>query len=380
MSEIHASLSFNLDVGLIQAALPLFAAEEVEALEWSFDTLFQQPELPDWFLELLQTYGDVGRLVGHGVFFSLFSGKWLPEQAAWLRELRDLTQRFRFDHISEHFGFLTGSDFHKGAPLSVPYNAQTLAIGRDRLMRIAEASGCPVGLENLAFASSTQAAQVHGEFLEALLAPVNGFVILDLHNLYCQLHNFGLDAAEMLAAFPLARVREIHISGGSWESSAHRPHPGVRRDTHDDRVPEEVFALLADAMPRCPNLKFVVLEHMGFALATEQTQSYYRDDFRRMRALVHAEKARRNTTTHSPTTNLFLPPSLNLGTAPLEDASLHQQQQILSDILETSESLAAVQSAIRHSPLADTDWDIATWDPAMLETAWLIARKWRDGF
>ena len=380
MSTIHASLSFNLDVGLIQAALPLFADEEVEAIEWSFDTLFQQPELPDWFVELLQTYSDAGRLVGHGVFFSLFSGKWLHEQAAWLRELRDLTQRFRFDHISEHFGFLTGADFHKGAPLSVPYNAQTLAIGRDRLMRIAEACGCPVGLENLAFASSTQATQVHGEFLEALLAPVNGFVILDLHNLYCQLHNFGLDAADMLTAFPLARVREIHISGGSWQPSAHRPQPGVRRDTHDAHVPEEVFALLADAMPRCPNLKFVVLEHMGFALATEQTQIAYRDDFRRMRALVHAEQARRDTVAHSSTSNLFLPPSLNINSLPLEDPALHQQQQILSDILETSESLATVQSAIRHSPLADTDWDIATWDPAMLETAWLIARKWRDGF
>jgi uncharacterized protein len=380
MSEIHASLSFNLDIGLIQAALPLFEGEEVEGLEWSFDTLFQHAELPEWFQELLQTYSEAGRLVGHGVFFSLFSGKWLPEQAAWLQELRDLTQRFRFDHISEHFGFLTGSDFHKGAPLSVPYNVQALAVGRDRLTRIAEACGCPVGLENLAFASSTQAAKVHGEFLEALLTPVNGFVILDLHNLYCQLHNFGLDADDMLAAFPLARVREIHISGGSWEPSAHRPHPGVRRDTHDERVPEEVFALLVQTMPRCPNLKFVVLEHMGIALTTDQEQIDYRDDFRRMQALVHAEQARRNMATHAPTTNLFLPPTLSLGTAPLEDPTLHHQQQILSGILETSDSLAAAQLAIQHSALADTDWDIATWDPAMLETARLIARKWRDGF
>jgi uncharacterized protein len=380
MSEIHASLSFNLDVGLIQAALPLFAAEEVEGMEWSFDTLFQHAELPDWFAELLQTYGEAERLVGHGVFFSLFSGKWLPEQAAWLRELRALSQRFRFDHISEHFGFLTSSDFHKGAPLSVPYNAQTLAIGRDRLLRIADACGCPVGLENLAFASSTQAAQVHGEFLEALLAPVNGFAILDVHNLYCQLHNFGLDAGAMLDAFPLHRVREIHVSGGSWEPSAHRPAPGVRRDTHDERVPEAVWELLVQTMPRCPNLKFVVYEHMGFALDRDALRQDYRDDFRRMRALVHAEQARRATATHSSATHLFLPPPLKLEAAPLEDLVLHQQQQILSDILETSASLSAAQSAIQHSPLADTDWGIATWDPAMLETAWLIARKWRDGF
>ena len=119
---IHASLSFNVDSNLIQAAVPLFAAEAVEGMEWSFDTLHHRPEIPEWFEELLKSYGDAGRLVGHGVFFSMFSGKWLPEQAAWLVELKSLTTRFRFDHISEHFGFFTGADFHKGAPLSVPYS------------------------------------------------------------------------------------------------------------------------------------------------------------------------------------------------------------------------------------------------------------------
>jgi uncharacterized protein len=380
MPEIHASLSFNLDVGLIQAALPLFEAEEVEGLEWSFDTLYKHSELPEWFVELLQTYADAGRLVGHGVFFSLFSGKWLPEQADWLVQLRSLTQRFRFDHISEHFGFLTGADFHKGAPLSVPYNAQTLAIGRDRLMRIADACNCPVGLENLAFASSTQAAKIHGEFLESLLVHVNGFVILDLHNLYCQLHNFGLDAGEMLDAFPLHRVREIHISGGSWEPSAHRPAPGVRRDTHDDRVPDAVWELLAQTMPRCTQVKFVMLEHMGFTLATAQMQEDYRADFRRMQAMVHAEQARRDAFTHFLLPDSFLPSQPGLLATPLEDATLYEQQQLLSNILETSDSLATAERAIRTSALADTDWNLGTWDPAMLETARLIARKWKDGF
>ena len=184
----------------------------------------------------------------------------------------------------------------------------------------------------------------------------------------------------MLAVCPLPRVREIHISGGSWQPSVHRPPPGVRRDTHDDRVPEEVFALLAQTMPRCPNLKFVMLEHMGFALAADQSQSDYRDDFRRMRALVHAEQARRETVLNSPTLNLFLPPLLSLSPLPLEDLALYQQQQTLSNILESSDSLAVTQAAIQNSILAGTDWDVAAWDPAMLETARLIAGQWRDGF
>lgn len=380
MSEIHASLSFNLDASLIQAALPLFEAEEVDGLEWSFDTLYKQPDVPEWLEELFQMYGAAGRLIGHGVYFSLFSGKWLPEQAQWLIALKALSEKYRFDHVTEHFGFLTGEDFHKGAPLSVPYSPQTLAIGQDRLMRIADACGRPVGLENLAFAPDQHSAKVHGEFLEALLAPVNGFVILDLHNLYCQLHNFGLDAGEMLAAFPLHLVREIHISGGSWEPSAHRAHPGVRRDTHDDRVPEEVSELLEKTLPRCPNLKFVVMEQLGHALADEQSQIDYREDFRRMRALVQQENLRRNQMTAPPSPHTFAPPPLILSAAPLEDDELYQQQRMLSDILETSDSLSSVQAALQTSTLADSAWGLPNWDTAMLETAWLIARKWKNGF
>ena len=374
---IHASLSFNVDSNLIQAALPLFAAEAVEGMEWSFDTLHNRPDIPEWFEELLKSYGDAGRLVGHGVFFSMFSGKWLPEQAAWLAELKSLTTRFRFDHISEHFGFFTGADFHKGAPLSVPYSKRTLALGQDRLLRIADACGCPVGLENLAFATDAHSARIHGEFLEALLAPANGFLILDLHNLYCQLHNFGLDSAELLAGIPLARVREIHISGGSWEPSPFRPQPGVRRDTHDAGVPERVFELLATTMGQCPNLKFVVLEQMSHALADAESHSQYQADFLRMRDLVQLESAKR---TSSMLLQNFLPPKIEFQSHPLEDETLHFEQLVLSDILENSANFQEVKAKIDASVLADGEWNAVNWDPAMLETARQIARKWKDGF
>jgi uncharacterized protein len=365
MREIHAALSINSDPRLIQAALPLFEGEEVDALEWSFDTLYkqpvtsrsetsrsarsfdtlyQQPELPEWFEELLQTYGTAGRLVGHGVYFSLFSSKWLSEQTQWLHALRDLCQKYRFDHVSEHFGFLTGTDFHKGAPLSVPFTARTLAIGQDRLMRIADACGCPVGLENLAFATDMESARVHGAFLDALLEPVNGFVILDLHNLYCQLRNFDLNLEELLAAFPLHRVREIHISGGSWEVSHFRENPGVRRDTHDDRVPEEVFGMLADVIPRCPSLKLVVMEQLTHALGSVEEQEGFRADFRRCREMVQAAGAVGEFAAGNGNRGIGETALENWGNGkgksafktdlipPLEDFQLYFEQRVLSNI------------------------------------------------
>ena len=169
MQKINASISCNLDPNILLTSLPLFETEKVDAIEWSFDTLFKIKDIPGWFSELLQTFSHAGKLTGHGVYFSLFSGRWSKEQQAWLTQLKNLSVAFQFDHITEHFGFMTGENFHTGAPLSIPFTPQTLAIGQDRLKRIYYACNCPVGLENLAFAYTLEDVQKHGDFLQQLL-------------------------------------------------------------------------------------------------------------------------------------------------------------------------------------------------------------------
>ncbi|MBC6611476.1 DUF692 family protein [Hymenobacter sp. BT507] len=371
---ILSAIACNLDDQILTAALPLLAAGRVEAVEWSFDTLFNGQSLPNWFAELLTAYGEQSRLVGHGVYFSLLSGRWTPEQAQWLEQLRLLAGRFRFDHITEHFGSFTGQNFHTGAPLPVPYTATTLRLGQDRLLRVADACQCPVGLENLAFAYSLAEVQRHGEFLEELVAPVNGFLILDLHNLYCQLHNFNLSSDSLLALYPLHRVREIHLSGGSWEDSQVEQGRQIRRDTHDESVPDEVFELLERTLPQCPQLKYVVLEQLGTGLRTEASQHQFRQDFQRMAAIVEAGRGR--VSGHQP--NAFQPPaSLPAGSVAYDEA-LHAQQRQLAQILETAASYEEAQQRLRASSLAHTSWQLEQWAPYMLETAISIAQKWKQ--
>ncbi len=368
-------IATNLDVDMLSASLPLLTAGTVGGLEWSFDALYARDyQVPDWFHELLSAYSQQGRLVGHGVFFSLFSGRFSDAQRAWLQRLRALTRVYQFDHITEHFGFMTGRDFHKGAPLSVPYTSNTLAIGRDRISRIADAAQCAVGLENLAFAYDLEEVKIQGCFLDELLSPVNGFMILDLHNLYCQLHNFNLDSNTLLDLYPLDKVREIHISGGSWE-----PHPAahlqqVRRDTHDDAVPEAVFELLAIALKRCPNLKFVMLEQLGIALSSMEQRAQFQSDFNRMRQIVEQY----NEEQQWPRTIAgFRPGALQLSPAALVDEQLFGQQQVISHILEIASDYQDVINKMQHTSLANSDWQIEKWQPAMVDTAIHIAQKWK---
>lgn len=370
-NNILSSVACNLDQDILLALLPLFAASEIEGIEWSFDTLYQRSKIPDWFYELLHIFAKEQRLVGHGVFFSILSGQWKEEQQKWLEHLSDMSSKFGFDHVTEHFGFTTSRNFHSGAPLSVPLNKTTLEIGKDRLARIQNAAQCPVGLENLAFAYHEEEVERQGAFLNKLIEPINGFIILDLHNLYCQSHNFNKDPMDLIRYYPLDRVREIHISGGSWQPSRLSNNRILRRDTHDDSVPEEVFALLSKAIPLCPNLKFVVLEQLGTALKSDQQRALFQSDFYKMKKLVKSIKRIENHQTP------FQPKSMASTDEPIVNKELYYEQLAISNILESAIDLADAKRKIRKSKLPNTDWKVEKWDDDMLDTAIQIAQAWQ---
>jgi uncharacterized protein (UPF0276 family) len=244
--------------------------------------------VPGWADNLLTAYSDAGALVGHGVSFSPLSAGVDEYQRSWLTLLRQEFCARRYRHLSEHFGFSTTRNFHQSAPLPVPLTPATLTLGQDRLRQLAAAAGVPIGLENLAFAFSVRDVEEQGRFLDRLLAAVAGFVVLDLHNLYCQSMNFHKPLEALLAGYPLKRVRELHVAGGSWSQSESSPaSPQIRRDTHDQPVPKELFAWLPYVLQRCPDVEVVILERMGGTL-TEADDEAFRRDFRRLREVVHA--------------------------------------------------------------------------------------------
>ena len=284
--RIETGLSVMLEEEFHAAVQPLLDAGEVDVLEWSFDMAWGG-QLPFRVKKLLHEFSTTGHLLGHGVSFSPLSGHWSERQEAWLGMLQATLQQTPMRHISEHFGFMEAGNFHQGPPLPVPRTDETLAVGRDRLQRLADVSQLPVGLENLAFAFSLSDVRQQGQFLEELLEPVHGFLVLDLHNIYCQACNFEVCAEGLIDSYPLNRVRELHVSGGSWsEVTTDGNTRALRRDTHDGPVPEEIFPLVNFTLSRCPNLKSVILEHLGTALDRPEDASQLRADYRQLRQTV----------------------------------------------------------------------------------------------
>ncbi len=268
------------------AASPLFESGEVETLEWSFDMGWGPDPLPLDCLDLLRRYSERDLLIGHGVSFSILSGHWTAQQEEWLRCFKEEVNYRNYRHISEHFGFMTAGNFHRSAPLPVPLTSETLELGKSRMQTLADLAGVPVGLENLALAFGPRDVLEQGEFLRQLVECVDGFLVLDLHNLYCQAHNFNLEAETLMATYPTDLVREVHVSGGSWSHPVSNQDQTIRRDTHDNAVPSEVFDLLESALQKCGNVEAVIFERLGNTLLDTEDIERYRADFRHIKSLV----------------------------------------------------------------------------------------------
>lgn len=264
-----------------QTAQPLFDADEVDVVEWSFDMGWGGVVLPDLLCSVLRQFSQGNGLLGHGVSYSLLSAQ--LDRRHWLACLQAECLDYTYRHISEHFGWMATRNFARSAPLPMPLLPETLKLGCDRIQQFADIAQVPVGLENLAFAFGLQDVRQQGEFLDQLLDPVDGFLLLDLHNLYCQMHNFQLSATDILSFYPLERVRELHLSGGSW---SHHGTATIRRDTHDQAVPEAVFELLKLALQQCPQVEAIILERMGNTLNSKQEQLQFRQDFAHIRQII----------------------------------------------------------------------------------------------
>lgn len=281
---IKLGVSLMLEENFLTAFLPLYTQGLVQCLEWSFDTGLES--MPGWAFALLNDYAEQGALLGHGVSYSLFSDN--DRQLAWLRSLEESVAIHNFALFSEHFGFTQSVRYLDNAPLPVPYSEAFLERGRANLERLNKHACTRVGLENLAFAFSREEVLQQGAFLGALLQDQpQAFLLLDLHNLYCQATNFAIDPFDLLATYPLERVVEIHMAGGRVEPRRPEANSGhLRRDTHDRPIPEELFALLEYALAALPNLEYVIYERLGSSLAGESDKLDFQKDYLRLGELV----------------------------------------------------------------------------------------------
>ncbi len=373
VKEILCGLSLLPADDLRIASAPLFEEGVVDAVEWSVDFGFAEGGPPAWADALLRSYEARGRLFAHGVELSPMSAKLLPHQRAWLESLEAACAVRRFQHVTEHYGFMTAGDVVRGTPLPLPPSRAALEIACERVALLERTTGVPVGIENLAFAFSADDALAQAEFLRALVSATGAFVLLDVHNLLCQAENFGLDAAALAERLPLDRVREVHVAGGSVVVPRSEPARMFRRDSHDEDVPPAALALLEALLPRCPHLELIVLERSDRSTFSAAEAARYRADFHAIRRIAarrtEAAAARRDPPARLLETSL---------TPATDDASELDacQRALLTELGSASDPEGARRALDASAALAPYAAWIRTFEPRALEIGAAMVREW----
>lgn len=385
--DLHIAMKQNILAGLslmpnddfAESTYPLFEEGLVDWVEWTFDMGWSERGVPSWLNELLGFFGERGRLSGHGVQYSLLSARWTQLHERWLAKLeRELYER-QYSHISEHFGLARAGQYAFHAPLPVPYCDAALSVGQDNIEKIAAIAKCPVGLENLALSFNRLDVADQGEFLSQLLAPVDGFLVLDLHNLYCQSINFKLPFFQLIDSYPLDRVTEIHISGGSYSTSSLKGADApIRRDTHDGKVPDELFDYLPRVIESCPRLSVVILERLGNTLSSKEDRQGFAKEFRKLKKTLNqlsvkksanvSQRKRSNTSSQTDSKPILTEHETDL---------LHYQDNLLNQLSEDKDTIAAKERLLDlHQNSSWLRGYIDELELRMLEIGQELTRKW----
>ncbi len=225
--------------------------------------------------------------VAHGVGFSVgtASSADRKRKKAWLARVAQDHEHFQFQWYTEHLGATSFDGASLVLPMPLLMNAVSAGVVRRNLAAMQKII-LNVGVENTVVYFTLGDPLQEPIFLNQILRADNTHLLLDLHNVYTMALNFGFEPEAYLDRLDLARVIEIHLSGGSMSDGSWLASGRVfRLDSHDGAVPEDVWKIYERVLGRCPNLKGVTLERMEGTVGAGDI-AVLRDELRRAKSIA----------------------------------------------------------------------------------------------
>jgi uncharacterized protein len=176
-------------------------------------------------------------------------------------EIRSWWERFRFPWHSDHLAYqrvdVDDRPIQAGITLPLALDDETLELLIPRIRHVLETIPVPFLLENnVYFFELPEGEYREPEFLNELARRSGCGLLLDVHNLYVNSRNHGIDAEDWLSRIDLSNVVEIHVAGGMEVA-------GFYVDAHSGRAPDEVWDLLRQVLALAPNVAAIVFELLG---------------------------------------------------------------------------------------------------------------------
>jgi uncharacterized protein (UPF0276 family) len=175
----------------------------------------------------------------HGVALSI--GSVTGPDVAYLKQLRALADRVDPLWVSDHLCWtgVHGRQLHDLLPL--PYTEEALDVVVRNIAQVQDALGRRLVLENVSsYVQFADSQLTEWDFLCEVAQRSDCLLLVDVNNIHVSSVNHRFDARAYLLAIPASRVQQIHLAG-------HTDHGDVLVDTHDQPVPDPVWALYAEA-------------------------------------------------------------------------------------------------------------------------------------
>lgn len=186
----------------------------------------------------------------HGVALSIAGDQ--PLDGEYLRRLKDLADLIDSPLVSDHLCWTGIGGLNSHDLLPVPLTEETYRHVAARVRYVQDFLGRPLGLENpSAYAAFAGAEIGEAQFLDRLCRETGAFILLDVNNLFVNSQNLGVDPIAYLETLSRESVRQFHLAG-------HVVEHGVRIDTHDAPVPDEVWELYRVAARLFPDVPTLV--------------------------------------------------------------------------------------------------------------------------
>jgi uncharacterized protein len=183
----------------------------------------------------------------HGVGLSI--GSMAPLDRDHLTRLKALCDRYQPESFSEHLAWSSHDGVYFNDLLPLPYTPPTLARVAEHVEEVQKTLGRIMLLENPSTYVGIAASTIpEVEFLAEIADRTGCGLLLDVNNVFVSANNQGLSAVAYLNAFPLDRVREIHLGGHAEEvDGAGAP---LLIDAHGSPIAEAVWTLYAQVIAR----------------------------------------------------------------------------------------------------------------------------------